>query len=210
MIYKHLKRAIPKRLFTALTLVLLLAGPLHAQTRADTARTELVRSRGFIRAAETQLSKVLGLLDPAPAGPPTVLDWRTGEWDVLAGGYRGVLDLTYQTATINGVTAPVTSVAAGDTLRVGLRVPGLEDGLLELVHAEGRMIGTVMYDTIVRPASAQRPSLERVSVVKEGACTFVLYTDGSWGVAPNAGGCHAVLVERVGGLKFVARNAEEL
>lgn len=65
-----------------------LASPLSAQTgtpippRADSAaldslRVELVRSRGFLRAAETQLSKTLDLLDSlrarVPARPDTVV-----------------------------------------------------------------------------------------------------------------------------------------
>ena len=213
MIHKHLKRALPARLFTTMLLAIVLAlawaAPASPQTRADTVQTELVRLRGFIRAAETQATKALDALLPLttqPVGPPTVLDWRTGVWDVLAGGYRVALDLTAGKATVAGVTAPVTSTAAGDTLRVRLQVPGYTTGLLEMVHAEGRMIGTVAYDTIVRPASAQREQLLVVPpIVRRGDCTFARYTDGSWGISPNTGACHAALDAYAGPLRFVAR-----
>lgn len=54
-----MKRFAP--VFAALALVLL-AAPVYAQTAAD-ARDEAIRSRGFIRAAETQLTKVIAALD---------------------------------------------------------------------------------------------------------------------------------------------------
>jgi hypothetical protein len=52
----------------ALALVML-AAPVEAQVTVDSVRAEAVRSRAFIRAAETQLSKVLALLDSLTVGP---------------------------------------------------------------------------------------------------------------------------------------------
>lgn len=198
-----------RTLMLAAGLLTLLATPAAAQTRADSVNTELVRLRGFIRAAETQATKaleaLLPLTTPAPA-PPTVQDWRTGEWDVLAAGYRGTIDLTRMQATSNGATAPILATAHGDTLRVRLDIPGYTQmGLIELVHAEGRMIGTVTRDTIVRPASAQRLELRVVRTVRRQPCTFAEYTDGSWGVAPHNADCHQALDAYAGPLRFVAR-----
>jgi hypothetical protein len=55
----------------ALALTMLVAAPAEAQVTVDSVRAEAVRSRAFIRAAETQLSKVLALLDSLAAGPPS-------------------------------------------------------------------------------------------------------------------------------------------
>jgi hypothetical protein len=52
----------------ALALVML-AAPVEAQVTVDSVRAEAVRSRAFIRAAETQISKVLALLDSLTVGP---------------------------------------------------------------------------------------------------------------------------------------------
>lgn len=183
--------------------------PAEAQTRDDSLRTELVRSRGFIRAAETQLTKTLALLTSAPAeaGPPVVRDWRSGEWQLLAGGYQGVINLDAQTVTAQGITAPAVVEISGDTLRMRLAVPGWEDAaLLELVHAEGRLIGTVTAEGETRPAAGQRIDLQVVRTMEVGdGCTAAAYTDGSWGVGPYTGPCHQALVEHVGAMRFVAR-----
>lgn len=204
---KHLKRMVPKALMSAAALALLLfAAPVAGQTRADSLRAELVRARGFLRAAETQLSKTLTLASPPEPGPPVVLDWRSGEWSVFAAGFRGVLDLSAGTATWEGVAAPIAATFAGDTLRVRIGIPGwIAGGLLELRHAEGRMIGTVSYAGETREATAQRADLQVVRVVEESGCSFAQYTDGSWGVAPFTGPCHDALDTYVGGMRFVAR-----
>ncbi len=191
----------------ALLAVALVVVPLLAQTRADSVRAEAVRSRGFIRAAETQLSKVLALLDaPPPApGPPVVLDWKTGEWGLNVGGYLVALDLDAAIATAHGVTAPVVATFAGDTLRARLAVPGYDAGLLELVHSEGRLIGAVAYGDSIRPAAGQRAELKVVRTVARAPCTFAQFTDGSWGVSPNDATCHQALDGYAGPLRYVAR-----
>jgi hypothetical protein len=181
----------------------------------DSLRTELVRSRGFLRGAETQLSKTLSILDRITGAPadtvataPTVQDWRTGEWSLLAGGYVGTIDLDDSTATADGVTAPITWTAAGDTLHARLTVPGYEAGELAVVHAEGRLIGTVIWGGETRPAAGERPSLRVVRTVQPtdaAGCTLAQYTDGSWGVAPSASRCHQALDRYVGRLTYVAR-----
>lgn len=51
------------RVLRILAVSLLLADPVGAQVTPDSVRIEAVRSRAFLRAAETQLSKVLALLD---------------------------------------------------------------------------------------------------------------------------------------------------
>lgn len=201
-----------------LLLLLVAAGPLLAQQPSPASIDSLVRdavsARGFIRASDTQLSKVVerarALLAAAPAeeaGPPVVQDWRSGEWGIQAGGYHGVLDLDAGLVTAQGITAPALVEIAGDTLRMRLAVPGWQDyALLELVHAEGRLIGTVTAEGETRPAAGQRPQLQvvRTLEVAEG-CTAAEYTDGSWGVGPYTGPCHQALVEHVGGLRFAAR-----
>ncbi len=181
----------------------------------DSLRTELVRSRGFLRGAETQLSKTLSILDRVMGAPadttaaaPAVQDWRTGEWSLLAGGYVGTIDLDDSTATVEGVTAPIAWTAAGDTLRARLTVPGYEAGELAVVHAEGRLIGTVAYGGETRPASGERTSLRVVRTVRPADaadCTLAQYTDGSWGVAPSASRCHQALDRYAGRLTYVAR-----
>lgn len=73
-----------------LPIALLLALPAAGQTPADSLRAELVRSRGFIRAAETQASKTLDLLERTRA--QTVPADGAG-WVVvlpLGGGWRAV------------------------------------------------------------------------------------------------------------------------
>jgi len=194
-------------------LALLLLPSLAAaqQTAEDSLRLELVRSRGFIRAAETQLTKVLGLVDRAPPEPvpPVVMDWRTGEWEFLAGGYYVTLDLDASTARLAGVVAPVSATFDGDSMHVRLTVPGYDAGVLSVEHAEGRMIGTVQWQDSIRPASAQRPSLEVVQRLEQGDCTFALFTDGSYGVAPNTAECHQALDSHAGPLRYVAREYVE-
>lgn len=210
MLFKHLKRKIPKSLFTAIVLALslLLPAPVQAQSLPDSildqVRALMVRMRAANRQSETYGTQIIDLLPPPP-GPPAVMDWRTGEWDVLAGGYRVVLDLTHEKATAQSVTAPITAVAAGDTLRVRLDVPGYTDGLLEMVHAEGRMIGTVRYGEEERPASGQRPFLMVVRKVSRSPCTFAQYTDGSWGVTPYNSNCLQSLDNYAGPFRYVAR-----
>jgi hypothetical protein len=60
-----------RHMLWALALTMLVAAPTEAQVTVDSVRAEAVRSRAFIRAAETQLSKVLALLDSLAVGPPT-------------------------------------------------------------------------------------------------------------------------------------------
>lgn len=67
------------------------------------------------------------------------------------------------------------------------------------------MIGTVAYDTIVRPASAQRFDIQVVRTVRRAPCTFAQYTDGSWGVTPYTAACHQALDTYAGPLRYTAR-----
>lgn len=195
----------------ALVLALIPTTLSAQQTVEDSLRLELVRSRGFIRAAETQLSKVLGLVDRAPPepGPPVVMDWRTGEWEFLAGGYYVTLDLDASTARLAGIVAPVSATFDGDSMHVRLTVPGYDAGVLSVEHAEGRMIGTVQWQDSIRPASGQRTGLQVVQRLEQGDCTFALYTDGSWGVSPNTAECHQALDSHAGPLRYVAREYVE-
>jgi hypothetical protein len=177
------------------------------QARADSVREETVRLRGFVRAAETQASKILAIFDrEEPVAPPVVMDWRTGVWEVYAAGFRGTMDLTARTATWENVTAPIAPTFIGDLLEVRLGVEGVApSGLMTLRHAEGRMIGTITYQGQERQATASRPNLIVVTRLAQGECTFAQFTDGSWGVAPFTGPCHDALNTHVGGMKFVAR-----
>lgn len=189
--------------------------PAPTAAQLDSLRRGMVMTRGFLRSAVTRathdierLDRLRGALPDTVAAAPTVQDWRSGTWSLLAGGYTGVLDLDASTVEVDGVTAAVTWETAGDTLRVRPAVPGYEGGLLEVTHAEGRLIGTVSWSGETRPAAGERASLAVVRTVQPAdaaGCTMAQYTDGSWGVAPASAACHQALDRYAGRLTYVAR-----
>lgn len=142
-----------------------------------------------------------------PDVPLVVREWKTGEWFVRAGEYVGTIDLSLKQANLNGVSASVITSFRGDSVFLQLVAP--LSGRIAMEHAEGRMIGTLTRDTVVRPASAIRPQIAVVETEEVEGCVFVVYTDGSPGVAPNNSRCHQLLDKNKGPLRYVARNAEE-
>lgn len=160
-----------------------------------------------IGAAGVAAGALAGLLMWGSGGEPsagdTVQDWRTGEWHVNAGGYYLVLDLDEDRATHAGRSVRIRKQFSGDVVQV--TVPGLRGGLLQLSHAEGRLVGTITANGEERQAAGQRPVISVVQAVEQGPCTFAQYSDGSWGVAPYRGDCHAALVDYTGGLRYAAR-----
>lgn len=194
----------------AIVAFVLMAMPAQAQipqSRADSLRAELIRSRGFIRGAETQLTKSLEVLDrQTPPPVPVVMDWREGVWGVYAAGFRGTINLASKIAEWAGVVAPIEVNYIGDILEVRLGVPGVApSGLMTLVHVEGRMIGTITYLGEERQATAYRPELAVVSLEEQGNCTFAQYTDGSWGHSPNTSSCFQALLQAHGPFKMTPR-----
>lgn len=195
---------------TLLILMALLLGaspPVTGQAtpeRDDSLRTELVRSRGFIRAAETQLTKSLAVLDgtaaaEAEAGPPTVQDWRTGEWRLKIAGYYVFLDLDAGLASAEGVSAPIAAEFGADSMHIRLRVPGVE-GLarLDLHHAEGVLMGTLTTPGESRIVGGRRAHRELVRTVAVSGCMLAQYTDDSWRIAPHIWDCQAALNDYLG------------
>lgn len=138
------------------------------------------------------------------SGGHEVQDWKTGEWSVLAGGYNIELDLDRKRASVDDTTVPIQTQFNGDILQV--RVPGVRGGLLQLEHAEGRLVGNITAQGQTRPAAGQREVIHVVQTVEQGDCQFAQYTDGSWGVAPQSSTCHTALNDHVGGMRYVARD----
>jgi hypothetical protein len=88
-----------------LVLALLLPASLSAQVTLDSLRVEAVRSRAFIRSAETQLTKVLALIDslraaptpaPAPAPVPTAPPQTSSFTPNRPAGLTTVLDYDFR------------------------------------------------------------------------------------------------------------------
>lgn len=149
------------------------------------------------------LAAALGVGVLTNVGSTEVQDWKTGEWGVLAAGYQIDLDLDEKRATAADQTVPIQIQFDGNVMQV--RIPGVRAGLLQLEHAEGRLMGTLTAQGRQYPAAGQRPSITVVQTVEQDDCTFAQYSDGSWGVAPYLGPCHQALVAHVGDMQYVAR-----
>src|SRR5690606_10181567 len=173
--------ALPMRCTAVLVLALLLAAPAAAQT-PDSAqvdslladlvdgRKDAVSSRGFIRASETQLTKIIDRLDaliarvrallgsppdtivvppdtviPDPPEPEPPAPWATGRWSLTVDGQPLALDFDAARLELPmgmGVVTISTSLSA-DTARLTFQVPVYGAGVMQLVHTAGTVAGSM-------------------------------------------------------------------
>src|SRR5690606_7290499 len=172
--------ALPMRCTAVLVLALLLAAPAAAQT-PDSAqvdslladlvdgRKDAVSSRGFIRASETQLTKIIDRLDaliarvrallgsppdtivvppdtviPDPPEPEPLAPWATGRWSLTVDGQPLALDFDAARLELPmgmGVVA-VTATITADTAHLSFSTP-YGAGTMRLVHTAGTIAGTM-------------------------------------------------------------------